>query len=213
MPARRRAPTVTSWARELQDAGSGGGDAGSGGGLQPSALAEILRKADGRLDEMWCYLREVDTTSTENLKGFEAFLEVVYRLIRSGVPVGLSTRQAVVEAANRTLTRIDATKKASRAFRRVAEASRMLWRAAESAAAHPGAETLPLSRLGADEDELTTRQGAVVTSIDSLRTQMAATAQLLEEEAARGSGTPARGGSSTNKPRPRCHHQPWSIAG
>jgi len=177
------------------------------------ALAEILRKADGRLDEMWGYLREVDATSAENLKGFEAFLELVYRLIRSGVPTWPSAREAVVDAANRTLTQIDATKTASRVLRRVAEASRVLRRAAESAAAHPGTDISPLSRLGADEDELTMRQHAVITSIDSLRIQVAVTAKLFEKEAERGLGTGSKGSSSTNTPRQRHHHQPWSIAG
>ena len=70
MPARRRAPTVTNWARELQNYGSGER-------LEASALAEILQGADRRLEEMWSYLRDVDATSAQNLRGFEAFLEVV----------------------------------------------------------------------------------------------------------------------------------------
>jgi hypothetical protein len=214
MPPRRRAPTVTSWTRELQNAGSDGGDTGSGGGPKSSELAGILRKADARLEEMWGYLREVDATSAENLKGFETFLEVVYRLTKSGVLTGSSASAAVVDAVNETLAQIDATKKASRVFRRVAEASRLLRRAVESATAHPSAATMPLSRLGADEDELTMRQGAVIASIDSLRTQMKATAQLLEEEAQGGRSTGPRGSrSSPSKPRSRHHHQPWSIAG
>ena len=206
MPAQRRAPTVPNWARELQNAGSGGE-------LGPSELAEILRKADQPLEEMWGYLRDVDATSARNLKGFEAFLEVVYRLIRSSIPTGPSARVSVVNAANQTLTLIDATKKASLVLRRVAEASRVLRRAAEKAAAHPATETMPLSRLGADEDELTMRHYAVITSIDSLRTQMAATARLFQEEEERSSGTGRRGSSSTDKARQRRHHQPWSIAG
>src|SRR5260370_9987657 len=170
MRAGGRAPASTKRTREHQKAGSGGG-------LEPLALAEILRKDDGRRDEMWGYLREVDATSAENLKGFEAFLELVYRLIRSGVPTWPSAREAVVDAANRTLTQIDATKTASRVLRRVAEASRGLRRPAQSAAAHPRSGQSPLSRLGADEDELAMRQHAVITSIGALRIQVAVTAK------------------------------------
>lgn len=206
MPSRRRAPTAPNWARELQNAGSDGG-------LEPSELAEILRKADQPLDEMWCYLRDVDATAAGNLKGFEAFLEVVYRVIRSGVPTGPSARVTVVDTADQTLTLIDATKTASRVLRRVAEASRVLRRAAEKSATHLGTDAMPLSRLGADEDELTMRHYALITNIDSLRTQMAATARLFQEEAERSSGTGRKGSSSTDKPRQRHHHQPWSIAG
>lgn len=207
MPPRRRAPTFTSWARELQNAGSSGR-------LEPSALAEILRTADGRLDEMWGFLRDVDITSAENLKGFEAFLEAVYRLIIPSVPTGPSARETVVDAANRTLIEIDETKKASRALRRVSEASRVLRRAVESAAINLGTDAIPFSRLvGADEDELTIRQNAVITGISSLRAQISVTAELFKKEAERNSGTGPRASSSTNKPRQRRHHQPWRIAG
>jgi hypothetical protein len=206
MPARRRAPTVTNWARELQNYGSGGG-------LEPSALVEILHKADQRLEEMWSYLRDVDATSAQNLSGFEAFLEVVYRLIKSAVPTGPSARVTVSEAANRTLTLIDATKTASRVLRRVAEVWQLSRRAAEKATAYTGADEMVLSRVGANEDELTMRHYAVINSIDSLREQMKVTAQLFQEEAIRSSGAGRRGSSPTDKPHQRRHHQPWSIAG
>src|SRR5260370_41473492 len=172
MRAGGRAPASTKRTREHQKAGSGGG-------LEPLALAEILRKDDGRRDEMWGYLREVDATSAENLKGFEAFLELVYRLIRSGVPTWPSAREAVVDAANRTLTQIDATKTASRVLRRVAEASRVLRRAAESAAAPPGTDIRPLSPLGADADEHTMTQPAAIHYFDPLRILVAGAATVF----------------------------------
>jgi hypothetical protein len=202
MPARRRAPTVTNWARELQSAGSGG--------LEPSELAEILRKADRRLEEMWGYLRDVDATSAQNLKAFEAFLEVIYRLIKSGVPTGPSASGTVVNEASQTLTLIDETKIASRVLRQVAEVSR---HAVEKTAVQPGADATISSRVAAEEYELTMRHYAVINSIDSLRTRMASTAQLFQEEAGRRSGTGPGGSSSTGKPHQRRHHQPWSIAG
>ena len=206
MPARRRAPTVTNWARELQNYGSDGR-------LEVSALAEILQKADRRLEEMWGYLRDVDATSAQNLRGFEAFLEVVYRLIKPSVPTGPSARVTVIEAANRTLTLIDATKTASRVLRRVAEAWQLSRRALEKATAYPGTDETLLSRVGANEDELTMRHYAVINSIDSLREQMRVTAGLFQEEAKRGSGTGRRSNSPTDKPDQRRHHQPWNIAG
>lgn len=194
MPARRRAPTVTNWARELQVSESGD--------LELSELTEILVKADRRLEEMWAYLRDVDTTSAQNLKAFESFLEVVYRLIKSGVPTGPSARAAAVNEANQTLPLIDATKIASRVLRRVGE----------KAEARSGADATTSSDAAA-EHEMANLHYAVINSIDSLRTRMASTVQLFQEEAMRKSGTGPGGSSSAGKTRQRRHHQPWSIAG
>jgi hypothetical protein len=205
MPARRRPQNLTTrgWAGELRDAENGGE-------LGPSELAGILHQADGRLREMWEYLRDVDGTSVTNLSGFEKYIEVVYRLIKpdnsSSPPVG----KVVAEAVNRTLILIDEAKASSRVLRVVTEKSQARRTVTRDILnVDPG----PLSNVAKDAEALTAQHNAVITAIDRLRTQMATVSDLFEKEAKRTRRSGPGRTFTTNKPDERRHHQPWSIAG
>jgi hypothetical protein len=200
MAPRRRAPNprLPSWARRLS-ANTERGDR-----VELAGLPDYLRIAENELEATWGYLRRVDDPPSENLLDLEANLEFLYLSVKHGGEcVNQPPDSSLMTTVELVRDLIDAAKKASTVFRRLAPP-------AGQGQQHDGPGN---RRLADDLDVLLERRDALVAKIDELRAGVSALAQAFAEAAAESSGTSHPGPSAANDNDRRFHHQRWSAAG